>query len=222
MFKIGSGEFTDIPFIHGVLKLKKPVIFSTGMTNPQEMKKIYKFIKKNSYNEFAFLNCTSEYPPKYEDLNLYYIKKMISNFKDIVVGHSDHTNDIYSSLAAVTLGAKIIEKHVNLDNLNHGPDRDVSINFNQLKEMVLAIRLLEKSLGSKKKIYKNEMPIVKWARRSIVSTNDINKGEKLTTKNIFSKRPSLGIPSYKYFSILGKKAKKNIKRNTLIKMKDLI
>ena len=222
MFKIGSGEFTDIPFIHGVLKLKKPVIFSTGMTNPQEMKKIYKFIKKNSYNEFAFLNCTSEYPPKYEDLNVYYIKKMISNFKDIVVGHSDHTNDIYSSLAAVTLGAKIIEKHVNLDNLNHGPDRDVSINFNQLKEMVLAIRLLEKSLGSKKKIYKNEMPIVKWARRSIVSTNDINKGEKLTTKNIFSKRPSLGIPSYKYFSILGKKAKKNIKRNTLIKMKDLI
>ena len=222
MFKIGSGEFTDIPFIHGVLKLKKPVIFSTGMTNPQEMRKIYKFIKKNSYNEFAFLNCTSEYPPKYEDLNLYYIKKMISNFKDIVVGHSDHTNDIYSSLAAVTLGAKIIEKHVNLDNLNHGPDRDVSINFNQLKEMVLAIRLLEKSLGSKKKIYKNEMPIVKWARRSIVSTNDINKGEKLTTKNIFSKRPSLGIPSYKYFSILGKKAKKNIKGNTLIKMKDLI
>ena len=222
MFKIGSGEFTDIPFIHGVLKLKKPVIFSTGMTNPQEMRKIYKFIKKNSYNEFAFLNCTSEYPPKYEDLNLYYITKMISNFKDIIIGHSDHTNDIYFSLAAVTLGAKIIEKHVNLDNLNHGPDRDVSINFNQLKEMVLAIRLLEKSLGSKKKIYKNEMPIVKWARRSIVSTNYINKGEKLTTKNIFSKRPSLGIPSYKYFSILGKKVKKNIKENTLIKMKDLI
>ena len=212
MFKIGSGEFTDIPFIHGVLKLKKPVIFSTGMTNPQEMRKIYKFIKKNSYNEFAFLNCTSEYPPKYEDLNLYYITKMISNFKDIIIGHSDHTNDIYSSLAAVTLGAKIIEKHVNLDNLNHGPDRDVSINFNQLKEMVLAIRLLEKSLGSKKKIYKNEMPIVKWARRSIVSTNYINKGEKLTTKNIFSKRPSLGIPSYKYFSILGKKVKKILKK----------
>ena len=108
MFKIGSGEFTDIPFIHGVLKLKKPVIFSTGMTNPQEMRKIYKFIKKNSYNEFAFLNCTSEYPPEYEDLNLYYITKMISNFKDIIIGHSDHTNDIYSSLAAVTLGAKII------------------------------------------------------------------------------------------------------------------
>lgn len=222
MFKIGSGEFTDVPFIHGVLKLKKPVIFSTGMTTPTEMMKMYKFIKKNSYNEFAFLNCTSEYPPKYEDLNLYYIKTMISNFKKIVIGHSDHTNAIYSSLAAVTLGAKIIEKHVNLDNLNHGPDRDVSINFNQLKEMVSAIRLIEKSLGSNKKVYKNEMPIVKWARRSIVSTENISKGEKLTSKNIFSKRPSLGIPSHKYFDILGKKIKKDIKKNTLLKMKDII
>ena len=147
---------------------------------------------------------------------------MISNFKKIVIGHSDHTNAIYSSLAAVTLGAKIIEKHVNLDNLNHGPDRDVSINFNQLKEMVSAIRLIEKSLGSNKKVYKNEMPIVKWARRSIVSTENISKGEKLTSKNIFSKRPSLGIPSYKYFDILGKKIKKNIKKNTLLKMKDII
>ena len=130
-------------------------------------------------------------------------------------------NDIYSSLAAVTLGAKIIEKHVNLDNLNYGPDRDVSINFNQLKEMVSAVRLIEKSLGSNKKIYKSEMPIVKWARRSIVSIKDINKGEKLTPKNIFSKRPSLGIPSYKYFDILGKKINKNIQKNTLIKMKDI-
>jgi len=222
LFKIGSGEFTDVPFIHGVLKLKKPVIFSTGMSNPKEMTMMYKFIQKNSYNEFAFLNCTSEYPPKYEDLNLYYIKNMISKFKNIVIGHSDHTNNIYSSLAAITLGAKIIEKHVNLDNLNHGPDRDVSITFKQLKEMVIAIRLLEKSLGSKKKIYKNEMPIVKWARRSIVTIKDINKGEKLTTKNIFSKRPSLGIPSYKYFNILGQKVNKNIKQNTLLQEKDLI
>ena len=129
MFKIGSGEFTDLPFINGVLKLKKPVIFSTGMTTPKEMMKIYKFIKSRSHSEFAFLNCTSEYPPRYEDLNLNYIKKMISNFKGTVIGHSDHTNDIYSSLAAVTLGAKIVEKHVYLDNLNYGPDRHVSISF---------------------------------------------------------------------------------------------
>tara|TARA_B100001123_G_C15340638_1_gene1034708 strand:- start:4904 stop:5908 length:1005 start_codon:yes stop_codon:yes gene_type:complete len=221
MFKIGSGEFTDLPFINGVLKLKKPVIFSTGMTTPKEMIKIYKFIKSRNRSEFAFLNCTSEYPPRYEDLNLNYIKKMISNFKGTVIGHSDHTNDIYSSLAAVTLGAKIVEKHVNLDNLNYGPDRHVSISFKKFKEMANAIRIIEKSLGSNKKIYNNEIQIVKWARRSIVSIKNINKGEKLTEKNIFSKRPSLGIPSYEYFKILGKKAKKSIKENTLIKKIDI-
>ena len=221
MFKIGSGEFTDLPFINGVLKLKKPVIFSTGMTTPKEMMKIYKFIKSRNRSEFAFLNCTSEYPPRYEDLNLNYIKKMISNFKGTVIGHSDHTNDIYSSLAAVTLGAKIVEKHVNLDNLNYGPDRHVSISFKKFKEMANAIRIIEKSLGSNKKIYNNEIQIVKWARRSIVSIKNINKGEKLTEKNIFSKRPSLGIPSYEYFKILGKKAKKSIKENTLIKKIDI-
>ena len=221
MFKIGSGEFTDLPFINGVLKLKKPVIFSTGMTTPKEIMKIYKFIKSRNRSEFAFLNCTSEYPPRYEDLNLNYIKKMISNFKGTVIGHSDHTNDIYSSLAAVALGAKIVEKHVNLDNLNYGPDRHVSISFKKFKEMANAIRIIEKSLGSNKKIYNNEIQIVKWARRSIVSIKNIQKGEKLTKKNIFSKRPSLGIPSYEYFKILGKKAKKNIKENTLIKKIDI-
>ena len=221
MFKIGSGEFTDIPFISELLKLKKPVIFSTGMSTPKEIDKMYKFIKSRTKSEFAFLNCTSEYPPKYEDLNLYFIKKMIRRYKKITIGHSDHTNDIYSSLAAVTLGAKIIEKHVNLDNLNSGPDRHVSINFKKFKEMSKAIRLIEKSLRSYKKIYNNELQIVKWARRSIVSIKDINKGEKLTTKNIFSKRPSLGIPSYKYFDILGKKTKRNIKKNSLIQNRDL-
>ena len=221
MFKIGSGEFTDIPFINELLKLKKPVIFSTGMSTPKEIDKMYKFIRFRAKSDFAFLNCTSEYPPKYMDLNLYFIKKMINKYKKITIGHSDHTNDIYSSLAAVTLGAKIIEKHVNLDNLNNGPDRHVSITFKKFKEMSKAIRLLEESFGSNKKIYNNEVQIVKWARRSIVTTKNIYKGEKLTTKNIFSKRPSLGIPSYKYFDILGKKVKRDIKKNSLIQEKDL-
>ena len=221
MFKIGSGEFTDIPFINELLKLKKPVIFSTGMSTPIEIDKMYKFIKSKAKNEFAFLNCTSEYPPKYKDLNLYFIKDLKKKYKSIAIGHSDHTNDIYSSIAAVTLGAKIIEKHVYLENINNGPDRHVSITFKKFKEMAKAIRLLENSLGSDKKIYKNEFEIVKWARRSIVTTKNIYKGEKLNYNNIFSKRPSLGIPSYKYFQILGKKVKRNIKKNSLIQEKDL-
>ena len=221
MFKIGSGEFTDIPFINELLKFKKPVIFSTGMSTPKEIEKMYKFIKKKAKNKFAFLNCTSEYPPNYNDLNLYYINNLQKKYKNIIIGHSDHTNDIYSSIAAVTLGAKIIEKHVYLENINNGPDRNVSITFTKLKEMIKAIRLLENSFGSKKKIYNRELEIVKWARRSIVSTKKIYKGEKLNRNNIFSKRPSLGIPSYKYFKILGKRVNKNIKENTLLLEKDL-
>lgn len=221
MFKIGSGEFTDIPFINKLLDLKKPVIFSTGMSTSNEIYKMYKFIKSRAKNDFAFLNCTSEYPPNYKDLNLNFIGKLIKRYPKILIGHSDHTNDIYSSIAAVSLGAKIIEKHVYLDNINHGPDKDVSINFKKFKEMASAIRKVEKSLGAEKKIYKNEIQIMKWARRSIVSTKNIIKGQKLTKSNIFSKRPGIGIPSYNYFKILGKKAKKNIRNNSLIKFNDL-
>ena len=221
IFKIGSGEFTDLPMITGILKFKKPIIFSTGMSNQEEIKKMYNFLKKKTRN-FAFLNCTSEYPPLYKDLNLSYIKILKNKFKDIIIGHSDHTNNIYSSIVAVAYGAKIIEKHVNLDNLNFGPDKDVSINFNQLTELIKAIRIIEQSIGYKKKLYRNELPIFKWARRSIVSTQNIQKGEILTKENIFSKRPALGIPSYKYYKLLGKRVNKKIKSNSIIKYQDII
>jgi N-acetylneuraminate synthase len=221
MFKIGSGEFNDLPMISEILKFNKPIIFSTGMSNTIEIKKMYDFIKKKTSN-FAFLNCTSEYPPLNKDLNLSYIKVLKKKFRDIVIGHSDHTNNIYSSIVAVSFGAKIIEKHVNLDNLNFGPDKDVSITFAQLSELIKAIKIVEESIGYEKKLYKNEMPIFKWARRSIVSIQDINKGEKLTEKNIFSKRPALGISSYNYYKLLGKKVNKNIRNNSIIKYKDII
>ena len=112
MYKIGSGEFTDLPFIKLIIKNLKNRNFSTGMSTPAEIDKIYKFINKRAKNKFAFLNCTSEYPPNYKDLNLYFIKYLQKKYKNIVIGHSDHTNDIYSSIAAVALGARIIEKHV--------------------------------------------------------------------------------------------------------------
>tara|TARA_Y100000741_G_scaffold80587_1_gene58967 strand:+ start:974 stop:1975 length:1002 start_codon:yes stop_codon:yes gene_type:complete len=222
IFKVGSGEFTDIPFIEGLLKLRKPIIFSTGMSDPKEIDMMYKFIKKNSYKKFAFLNCTSEYPPKYEDLNLNFIKTLKKKYKDIIIGHSDHTSDIYSSISAVALGAKIIEKHVYLDNINYGPDRDVSISFGQFGELVKAIRLVEGSLGKDKKIYKNEKQIYSWARRSLIITKDIKKGEKLSRNNLFSKRPALGIPSFKFHKILGKKVRKKMKKNDILKLTDIL
>ncbi len=216
-FKIGSGEFTDTPFVQKILKFNKPVIFSTGMSTIQEIDMIHNIIKKQRNKNIAFMNCTSEYPPILKDLNLGFIQEMTKKYSNIKIGHSDHTNDILSSIAAVALGAKIIEKHVNLDNKNYGPDRDVSISFKKFSEMVRSIRIVEQSLGKEKKIYKKEKQIRVWASRSIVSLRDINKNEKITSKDIWSKRPGTGIPSRYMGKLIGQKAKKFIKKNTLIK-----
>ena len=215
-FKIGSGEFTDTPFIKEVLKFNKPVIFSTGMSTVGEINMVYNIIKKQNNKDIAFMNCTSEYPPILKDLNLGFIQELKKKYPSIVIGHSDHTNDIITSIGAVALGAKIIEKHVNLDKKNYGPDKDVSINFKNFATLVKYIRILEQSLGKEKKIYQNEKQIRRWATRSIVSIKDIKKGEKITLKNIWSKRPGTGIPSRYMSKIIGKKKKKIIKKNTLL------
>ncbi len=216
LFKIGSGEFLDIPFIKKICEFKKPVIFSTGMSNPKDIDEIYNFIKKYKKNQVAFMNCTSEYPPSFNDINLGFIQVMKNKYKDFIIGHSDHTNTIETSIAAVSLGAKIIEKHIYLGNKNFGPDRDVSISTNQLKNLVISVRNIEKSLGMDKKIYSKEKQIEKWAKRSLVAIKDIKKGERLNENNFWSKRPGTGISSRFYFRYLGKKLKKNIKANTLL------
>tara|TARA_B100000029_G_scaffold315821_1_gene308220 strand:+ start:11999 stop:13006 length:1008 start_codon:yes stop_codon:yes gene_type:complete len=221
-FKIGSGEFLDLPYVKKICEFKKPVIFSTGMSKIKEIDFMYKFINKHKKNKVAFMNCTSEYPPKFEDINLGFIPIMKKKYKKFIIGHSDHTNSIYSSIVAVAFGAKIIEKHFFVDNKNYGPDRHVSISVDQLRELVISIQNIEKSLGDKKKIYQKEKEIEKWAKRSLVSIKNISKGEKLSEKNIWSKRPGTGIPSKMYFKYLGKKARKNILVNTLINRKDFL
>ena len=216
-FKIGSGEFTDIPFVKKVLDFNKPVIFSTGMSTQQEIKMVHNLIKSHKNKKIAFMNCTSEYPPRYEDLNLGFIRILKKKYPKIIIGHSDHTNDISTSIGAVTLGAKIIEKHVNLKNKNYGPDRDVSISFEKFRELVFHVRNIEKSLGEKKSIYSKEIQIRRWATRSIVSLKDLKKGDHINKNDIWSKRPGTGIPSRYFDKVIGAKVLKNIKKNTLIK-----
>ena len=220
-FKIGSGEFTDLPFIREVIKFGKPVILSTGMSSQKEITEIYKFILKYKTNNFALMNCTSEYPPKIEDINLKYISIMKKKFPKAIIGHSDHTNTISTSIAAAVMGAKLIEKHVFLDGKNFGPDRDVSIDFNQLKELVESIRVIEKASGSKKKVYTKERIIQKWARRSLYAKKNIEKGEKFTKKNIWSIRPGTGIPSKYFDTVIGKKNFSSIKKGSLLNKKNI-
>ena len=214
-FKIGSGEFSDFWFIDKLAKLNKPVIFSSGMSTKKEIIRNVSHFKKNGL-DFALLNCLSEYPPKLEDLNLKFINELINMFPDIVIGHSDHTQTIFSSLLATGFGAKIIEKHITLSEFVDGPDKLVSLNHNDFKKLVSDCKNINICLGENKKIHEDEVKVRKWAYRSIVSTRDIMKGDTITLDDIQSKRPSGGIPSEEYLTIIGKVASEDILKNTQI------
>ena len=154
-FKIGSGEMTDIPSLVRISKFKKPMIVSTGMATFEEIDRTYKALASREVS-LALMNCVSEYPPSYDDINLKVICKMKEKYPHAVIGHSDHTPDIYTCFSAVTLGAKIIEKHVILDKNQPGPDQSVSIDFNELALLVDGIRKIEASMGDVKKVHKKE------------------------------------------------------------------
>lgn len=219
-FKIGSGEMTDIPTLQKIAKLGKPMIVSTGMSTMDEIKRTYDVLVETGV-QFAFTNCLSEYPPKYEDVNLNVIGKMKKEFPKAVIGHSDHTPDLYTCYAAVALGADIIEKHVILSKQTPGPDQTVSIDFEDLYRLVDGIRKIELASGSEKVVHGNEKAIREWAFRSIVSLREIKKGEVITQDMIWSKRPGTGIPSHKMREVIGKKAKVDIADNTLLKWEEL-
>lgn len=136
------------------------------------------------------------------------------------IGHSDHTPDLYTTFAAVALGAKIVEKHVIIDKRTPGPDQSVSINFDELTDLVNGIRKIELSLGNNKQVNHKEKQIREWAFRSIVSTQNIYKGEKISNNMIWSKRPGTGIPSNKMDKIIGLTANRDILKNTMLKWSD--
>lgn len=211
-FKIGSGEMTDIPTIKAIAKLGKPMIISTGMSTMSEIERTYEALVEAG-TQFAFTNCISEYPPRYEDVNLGVIESMKNIFPRAVIGHSDHTPDLYTCFAAVALGACIIEKHVILNKQTPGPDQSVSIDFNDLYHLVDGVRKIESASGTEKKVHEKENEIREWAFRSIVSLRDIKCGEIITQDMIWSKRPGTGIPSYRMNEVIGKKARKDIPIN---------
>jgi len=219
-FKIGSGEMTDIPSLLKIAEFGKPMIISSGMCSLEELDRTYNALRTTGV-ALAFTNCLSEYPPVYEDVNLGVIKQMQKRYPDVVIGHSDHTSDLYTCFAATALGASLIEKHVIINKLTPGPDQTVSIDFNDLHNLVDGVRKIFLASGKEKKVSPKEEKIREWAFRSIVSTVDISKGSVITQEMIWSKRPGTGIPSYKMNEIIGKIALQDIVRNTLIKPEDV-
>ena len=209
IWKIPSGEITNLPYLIKIAKTGKPVILSTGMSTLEEVKESYKILSINGAREISLLHCTTEYPAPYSEVNLRVLETLREKF-NCPVGYSDHTKGIEVSIAAVALGATIIEKHFTLDNNMEGPDHKASLEPQELTQMVQSIRNVEKSLGSKDKIpstseFKN-LPI---ARKSIVAKIDIKKGELFSDKNIIPKRPGDGISPMNWFSVIGQVARRD-------------
>lgn len=216
VFKIGSGEMTDIPSLVKMSRLGRPLILSTGMCTIEEVQDTHDALTAAG-TRFALMHCVSEYPPVYEDLNLHVIDLFLDRFPEVVIGHSDHSPDIYTCFAAVTLGARIIEKHVILDKRQPGPDQSVSIDMRDLAALVDGIRKIEAALGYEKAVHERERPIREWAFRSVVAVRPIRRGQIIEEGMLWTKRPGTGIPSKRLPELLGRRATGDIAVNTQIK-----
>lgn len=214
--KVASGDLTNSPFLEKVAKKKKPIILSTGMATLSEVKEAVNTIKKAGNNKIILLHCTTNYPCPLEEVNLKAMLTLKNEF-NLPVGYSDHTLGILVPIIAITMGAQVIEKHFTLDKNLQGPDHKASLEPDELKEMVKKIREAEKALGEGvKKPTKSEEKIKKIARKSIIAKVDIPKGIKITKNMIIIKRPGKGIEP-KYLSrVVGRIAKKNIRKDELI------
>lgn len=218
IWKIPSGEITNYPYLVKIAKTHKPIILSTGMSNIKEVRECYEVLKKNGADKICLLHCTTQYPTGFEDVNL---RAMISlkNEFGCEVGYSDHTRGIEIPIAAVAMGASVIEKHFTLDRNMEGPDHKASLEPEELKNMVRAIRNVETALGNGiKEPRESEMENIIVARKSIVAKENIKQGELFTEKNLTTKRPGNGISPMEWDKVLGKRAIRDFLEDELIEI----
>ena len=217
-WKIPSGEVTNLPYLLALATTGKPVVMSTGMCDLEEVEAAIKVLRENGTKEIKLLHCNTEYPTPFEDVNLRAMLTMKDAF-DLEVGYSDHTKGIEVPIAAVALGATVIEKHFTLDCNMDGPDHKASLEPDELAAMITSIRHIEKALGSANKTPSaSEIKNKAVARKSIVSKTNIKKGEEFTEDNITVKRPGTGISPMKWFDTLGKKASRDFHKDELIEL----
>ena len=220
-FKIGSGECNNYPLIEYIAQFKKPVILSTGMNSIKTIEPSVKIFRKNKI-PFALLHCTNIYPTPANLIRLDSIKVLKKKFPDAIIGLSDHSKTIYPCLGAVSLGASIIEKHFTDTKKRKGPDISASVDKEEFRMLKIGAEEIFRARGDHKIPLKEEKSTINFAFACIASTKNILKGEKLSKKNIFPRRPGMGdYFARDYKKVLGKVAKKNIKKNTLIRKKDI-
>jgi len=218
LYKIPSGDITNLPYMRHVGRMGKPVVMSTGMATLDEVRDAIGVLLKAGVkkDDLTILHCNTEYPTPMQDVNLRAMLTMEDEL-GVAVGYSDHTLGIEISVAAVALGATVIEKHFTLDRTLPGPDHAASLEPEELKAMVTAIRNIEKAMGDRvKKPSPSEMKNMSIARRSIVAKKPISKGELFSEKNLTVKRPGKGVSPMEWDTYIGRSADKKYQMDDLI------
>lgn len=220
LFKIPSGEITNFPYLVKIASFGKPVVISTGMSTLEEIEdSLNVFLEENiPLSEITILHCSTEYPTPMKNVNLNAMNSIQKKFK-VNIGYSDHTLGIEIPIAAVAMGAKLIEKHFTLDKSMEGPDHKASLEPSELKAMIDSIRNIEMALGDGiKSPSSTELENRKVARKSIVASMAIKKGQFFSEENLTTKRAGEGISPMNWKMVLGKKAVQNFEADELIKL----
>ena len=220
IFKIPSGEITNLPYLEEIGKYNKQLILSTGMANLDEVKQALQIVIQSgtAKENICILQCNTEYPTPYRDVNLRAMDTLKETL-NVAVGYSDHTRGIEVPIAATALGARIIEKHFTLDRNMPGPDHRASLEPDELKAMVSAIRNIELALGhGRKEPSESEIKNRDIARKSIVAKTSIKKGEIFSEQNMTVKRPGTGISPMHWYQVIGKTAKQDFNPDELIEL----
>jgi N-acetylneuraminate synthase len=216
-FKIGSGECNNYPLVDYIASFGKPIIISTGMNDVNSIRKAIKILDKRKV-QYAILHTTNLYPTMYSEVRLNALIELKKIFPNTVIGLSDHTGDNYTSYAAVAMGASIIEKHFIDSSLRKGPDVSASVNTKQMIELINGVSSIYKAIPGGIKPIPREKKTANFAFASVVANDDLEKGTILNKNNIWVRRPGNGdFAAEKYYSLIGKKLKFKVKKNTQIK-----
>lgn len=218
IWKIPSGEITNYPYLVEIAKTKKDIILSTGMSTMKEVDDAISLLKNNGAGEITLLHCTTNYPTPMRDVNLNAMITLREHCR-CAVGYSDHTQSIEVPIAAVAMGATVIEKHFTLDHRMKGPDHIASLEPDELAEMVSAIRNIELALGDGvKRPSQSELVNIDVVRKSVVASTHIKLGDIFTEDNLTTKRPGIGINPMRWNEIIGQRAKRDFKEDELIEL----
>jgi N-acetylneuraminate synthase len=220
-YKIGSGECNNTPLVDHIASFGKPVLVSTGMNNLESVARTVEILERRGV-KYGLFHCTSMYPTPYSKVRLGALAQLAERFPRAVLGLSDHSLGIYTCLAAVPLGARLLEKHFTSDKSWPGPDVPISITPEELRELIVGSRAVFEALGGEKNILPEEQPTIDFAYASVVTTLSVRAGERFTRDNLWVKRPGTGeIHATRYEEVLGRVAQRDIAKDALLSWSDI-